>query len=122
MGYIQWKQEDVALDFLYYALAGLVGLAILILAARALRRLVKRAIWLGRYGDEALVDTMMAGRIERGMTLDMVLDVWGTPADMDETVLKTKTRRELKYDQKGKNRFGTRVHLENGEVVGLETK
>ena len=75
-----------------------------------------------RYGDVTMVDTMMAGQSARGMTLDMVLDVWGTPAEMDETVLKTKTKRELKYDQKGKNRFGTRVYLENGEVVGWETK
>jgi len=110
------------LEYLYYALIGLFGLVILILAVRALRRRVKRAIWIGRYGDGDFIDTMMSGRIERGMTLDMVLDVWGTPADMDETVLKTKTKRELKYDQKGKNRFGTRVYLENGEVVGWETK
>lgn len=74
------------------------------------------------YNDATFVDTMMAGQIACGMTLEMVLDVWGEPADMDETVLKTKTKRELKYDQKGKNRFGMRVYLENGEVVGWETK
>ena len=75
-----------------------------------------------RYDDALMVDTIMEGRIARGMTADMVIDVWGEPADMDETVLKTKTKREMKYDQKGENRFGTRVYLENGVVVGWETK
>ena len=110
------------MEYLYYALAALVGLGILILLVRMGLSRIRRAVWMRRYGDVTMVDTMMAGQIARGMTLDMVLDVWGTPADMDETVLKTKTKRELKYDQKGKNRFGTRVYLENGEVVGWETK
>lgn len=83
---------------------------------------LRRRRWMDRHGDAVMVDTMMAGQIARGMTLDMVLDVWGTPADMDETVMKTKTKRQLKYDQTGKNRFGTRVYLEDGVVVGWETK
>lgn len=110
------------MDYLYIAVAALVGLGVLIVLVRLGLSRVRRAIWMRRYGDATFVDTMMAGQIARGMTLEMVLDVWGTPADMDETVLKTKTKRELKYDQKGKNRFGTRVYLENGEVVGWETK
>lgn len=110
------------MEYVYYGLAALVGVAVLWVLVRIGLNRLRRALWMRRYGDATLVDTMMAGQIARGMTLEMVLDVWGTPADMDETVLKTKTRRELKYDQKGKNRFGTRVHLENGEVVGWETK
>lgn len=52
----------------------------------------------------------------------MVVAAWGKPADLDEVVMKTKTKAEMKYDQKGKNRFGTRVYIENGSVVGWETK
>ncbi len=91
-------------------------------AARILLVRWKRARLMRKFDDAQMVDTIMEGRIARGMTLEMVLAVWGEPADLDETVLKTKTKHEMKYDQKGKNRFGTRVYLENGIVVGWETK
>ena len=109
-------------DILIYGGAGLVAVIVAIVGFNMIRRKIKRAMLMRRHGDVEMVDTIMAGQIARGMSLDMVLDAWGTPADMDETVLKTKTKRELKYDQTGKNRFGTRVYLENGEVVGWETK
>lgn len=104
------------------ALGVVVAAALAWFGLRAGLAKLRRRRWLDRHGDPDMVETMMAGQIARGMTLDMVLDVWGRPADMDETVMKTKTKRQLKYDQTGKNRFGTRVYLENGVVVGWETK
>jgi len=98
------------------------ALCALYFLARLGMKKARRALLMKRYDDALMVDTIMEGRIARGMTAEMVVDVWGDPADMDETVLKTKTKREMKYDQKGKNRFGTRVYLENGVVVGWETK
>ena len=109
-------------NWVYFAGFILVGAVVVwVLAQRGLRRL-RRTLWMRQFEDADMVDTMMEGRIARGMTLDMVRAVWGDPADLDETVLKTKTKHEMKYDQKGKNRFGTRVYLENGIVVGWETK
>lgn len=110
------------MEYLYYAIAALVVAFLAWVFVRLLVAKLRRWVWMRKYDNAEFVDAMMAGQIARGMSLDMVLDVWGAPADMDETVLKTKTKRELKYDQKGKNRFGTRVYLENGEVVGWETK
>jgi hypothetical protein len=88
---------------------------------RGLRGLRRRSL-MTRYDHPEFVASIMDGQIMRGMTMDMVVDVWGDPADLDEIALKTKTKTEMKYDQKGKNRFGTRVHLEDGIVVGWETK
>jgi hypothetical protein len=109
-------------DWLKYVVAIIIGACALWFAVRMLSNRYRRWRFTRRYEDAETVETMMNGQIARGMTLDMVLDVWGQPADMDEVVMKTKTKRELKYDQKGKNRFGTRVYLENGVVVGWETK
>lgn len=98
------------------------GLCVFYFAVRVLMRKARRVILMKRYDDAGMVDTIMSGQIAQGMSAEMVIDTWGQPADMDETVMKTKTKREMKYDQKGKNRFGTRVYLENGVVVGWETK
>ena len=91
------------------------------LLGRGFRALRRRAL-MARYDDAEFVASIMDGQIMRGMSMEMVIDVWGEPADLDEIALKTKTKTEMKYDQKGKNRFGTRVHLEDGMVVGWETK
>jgi hypothetical protein len=109
-------------DGLTYTLAILIAGAFLWVGFRLLRARFRQWVLMRKYGDPEIVETMMGGQISRGMTIEMVIDVWGTPADMDEVVMKTKTKRELKYDQKGKNRFGTRVYFENGECVGWETK
>lgn len=109
-------------DWLSLLVVGLVVVVAIYVLVRLLGRKLRRMILMRRYDDALMVDTIMEGRIARGMSAEMVVDVWGQPADMDETVLKTKTKREMKYDQKGKNRFGTRVYLEDGVVVGWETK
>jgi hypothetical protein len=109
--------------FLISSLVGLIFALLLLkwLIGRGVRTLRRRAL-MGRYDHPEFVASIMDGRIMRGMSMDMVVDVWGDPADLDEVALKTKTKTEMKYDQKGKNRFGTRVHLEDGIVVGWETK
>ena len=109
-------------QWVWYILGGLLALGLAFLFLKLAYRALRRRWLLSRHGDEAMVEMIMQGRIDRGMTLAMVADAWGEPADLDETVLKTKTKHEMKYDQKGKNRFGTRVYFEDGVVVGWETK
>ncbi len=106
---------------LKYALIAF-GLCVVYFLVRFASKRLRRAMLMKRFEDAQMVDTIMQGQIAQGMTAEMVIATWGTSADMDETVMKTKTKREMKYDQKGKNRFGTRVYLENGIVVGWETK
>ena len=109
-------------DWVIWAVALCVALVIgYVLIRLGLRRL-RRWMLMRLYGDAEMVATILSGEIAQGMSAEMVIDAWGQPADMDEKVMKTKTKREMKYDQTGKNRFGTRVYLENGAVVGWETK
>lgn len=69
----------------------------------------------------------VAGRIERhevweGATREMILLSLGDPVDIDEKVMKGKTKHTLKYDQTGKNKFGLRVTLEDDVCVGWDDK
>jgi len=68
-----------------------------------------------------------AEKIERheiwqGATVEMLVESRGTPAEVDERVMATKTKHVYKYDQFGKNRFRLRITIENGIVVGWEEK
>lgn len=105
-----------------YAVGVVLFLVLAFVFFRMFWNLWKAKRLMDRFEDEEMVETILDGKIARGMTYDMVVASWGEPVDLDETVLKTKTKRELKYDQKGKNRFGTRVYMEDGVVVGWETK
>lgn len=109
-------------DWLIHIICGFIAVLILLWALRKLGRVIRRKLLMARYDHPEFVTSIMDGHIMRGMSADMVIDVWGEPADLDELALKTKTKTEMKYDQKGKNRFGTRVYLEDGIVVGWETK
>jgi hypothetical protein len=108
--------------WLIWLIATPVLLALLWWQLRRGLRLMRRQNLLSRFDDPAMVDTILEGRIAQGMTAEMVVAVWGEPEDLDETVMKTKRKTEMKYNQTGKNRFGTRVHLEDGIVVGWEVK
>jgi flagellar biosynthesis GTPase FlhF len=84
----------------------------------------ERAQWeslVARFGPDD------AARIHRreiwvGMTVDMLGESRGKPFDVDEKVLKTKTKHVYKYKPTGANRYALRVTLDDGEVVGWEDK
>ena len=98
------------------------GLGALYFLARFFMGWIRRALLMRRFGDAGVVATILEGRISKGMSPEMVVAAWGKPADVDEVMLKTKSKLEMKWDQKGKNRYGTRVYFENGEVVAWERK
>ena len=52
----------------------------------------------------------------------MVVEMLGDPIDVEETVMRTKTKRTLKYARTGANRYGLRVFVDDGIVVGWEDK
>lgn len=109
-------------NWFWYVIGAVLGIGVVIVALRIGLRALRRTLLMRRYDDAEMVATILSGQIAQGMTAEMVIDTWGKPADMDERVMKTKTKQEMKYDQTGKNRFGTRVYLEDGVVVGWETK
>jgi Protein of unknown function (DUF4236) len=71
---------------------------------------------------EANANRIWAGRPWIGCTVPMLLETLGHPADIDEKVLKTKTKHTYKYNPAGGNRYGLRIYIENDEVTGWEDK
>jgi hypothetical protein len=91
--------------------------------AERLRREEERRSELPRkYGDEKVVDAIMRQSYWQGQTAEQLRDSLGTPADIDEKVLKTKRKEIWKYHHLGGNRFGLRITLEQEQVVGWEEK
>ena len=82
----------------------------------------RREALLQNYGDTRLVELIMRRMFWQGQTEEQLIDSLGRPLDIDERVFKTKTKETWKYNQIGKNRFGLRVTLENGIVVGWDKK
>lgn len=66
-------------------------------------RILRREIWVGQSGD-------------------MLVEAHGQPDDVDHKVMKTKTKQVFKFRRTGKNRYGLRVTLEDGVVVGWEDR
>ena len=83
---------------------------------------LKKERLLEKYGDEQLVEKLMQGMFWQGQPEEQLLDSLGTPLDIDQRVMKTKTKEVWKYDETGKNRYALKITLENGEVVGWDQK
>jgi len=82
----------------------------------------RRAYLLKKYNNEEIVDNIMARRIWQGMTKEQLIDSWGKPAGRDHKVMKTKFSETYKYSQVGRNRFRSRVMLENDVVIGWQQR
>jgi hypothetical protein len=74
-----------------------------------------------KYGPE-IANRIVNKQVWQGETAEQLLESLGRPVDVDERVLKTKTKHVWKYYQKGANRFGLRIMLEDGVVVGWDEK
>lgn len=77
---------------------------------------------MSKYQDETMVSNMMDGHFWEGQTSEQLIDSIGHPVEIDEKQLKTKRTEVWKYENQGSNRFGLRVKLENGVVVGWDKK
>lgn len=81
----------------------------------------RRQALLEKYGDSEIVEAIMSRSYWVGQTTEQLRDSLGTPVDIDEQVLKTKVKHTWKYNRRGRNRYGLRVILDNGIVVGWQT-
>lgn len=100
-------------------------IAAIIVAALALlwfgaRRMRFQSL-LEKYGSAEVAKAIMRHRIWEGMTTEQLVDSRGRPVDIDQEIYKRTARETFKYDQAGRNRFRTRVYVENGVVVGWKT-
>jgi hypothetical protein len=82
----------------------------------------RRETLLSKYGDEKVIDDIVARRIWLGQSSEQLVDSIGRPEDIDQKVLKTKKREVWKYGHKGGSRYKYRITLENDRVVGWDEK
>lgn len=75
-----------------------------------------------KYHNEEIVQKIVDGLVWQGQSEAQLKDSIGDPIAVDRAALKTKTKETWKYHQQGVNRFGLRVTVENGYVVGWEEK
>lgn len=84
--------------------------------------LAKRMRLTLKYKDENLVDELLNETFWQGQTAEQLRDSLGEPLDIDQKVLKTKVKEVWKYEQTGKNRYGLKITLDDGVVVGWDQK
>lgn len=83
----------------------------------------ERIVYLmSKYHDQLSVDRIMAKELWQGMTADQVKDSIGTPAAIDQELLKTKRRDTWKYYPQGANRYNLKLVVENDVLVGWDKK
>lgn len=82
----------------------------------------RRKRLLEKYGDHEIVAMIMKRMFWQGQTPEQLIDSLGAPIDIDKKILKTKSKEIWKYDQRGKGRFGLRITVENGIVIGWDKK
>jgi hypothetical protein len=85
------------------------------------RRRERWDAFVAKYG-EADAQRVWAGRPWVGCTYGMLIDAMGPPVDIDEKVMKTKTKHTYKYKPTGVNRYALRVYLDDGVVTGWDDK
>lgn len=86
------------------------------------RQKLKRERLMKKYNDADLVERLMNNTFWQGQTKSELVDSLGKPLDIDEKVLKTKTKEIWKYDKTGTNRYALKITIENGEVIGWDKK
>lgn len=98
----------------------LVG--ILWVAGQAWAKKQRRETLMAKYGDAEVVENIMQKKIWQGMSHEQLVESWGSPADTAQKVQRNRIIHTCKYGQTGKNRFNSRVTVENGVVTGWEQK
>lgn len=85
-------------------------------------RAMRLSYLLDKYEDEATVRRIIERTIWEGMSSAQLFDTLGEPEAIDQKYLKQVARELWKYHPEGKNRYATRITLENGHVVGWDFK
>jgi hypothetical protein len=75
-----------------------------------------------KYGHTEIADRIINKTVWVGETSEQLADSLGQPLDIDEAVLKTKKKETWKYYRKSANRYGFKITVENGVVIGWDEK
>ena len=84
--------------------------------------LAKRARLMMKSKDEELIERLMEEKFWVGQTKEQLINSLGESLDVNQKVLKTKVKEVWKYEQTGKNRYGLKITLDDGVVVGWDQK
>lgn len=101
------------------------GICFAVVVALAIQSYLYRRkynVFLKKYGDPEIVEKIMKRLIWEGMSTEQLYDSWGGPVDRAERISRNRAVYTLKYNQTGKNRYGSRVTVENGIVTGWDIK
>ena len=101
---------------------GIGGIIVAVVLFNIHQNRKRRADLLAKKGDQSIEDRIMNKKIWQGMSEMQLIDSWGIPVEKGQKLYKTKASEVFKYNQTGKNRFASRVRVENGIVVGWEQK
>lgn len=82
----------------------------------------RQAMVMKKYAGSPYAEDILRGLVRQGMTPEMVLDSWGSPAAVDRKVYKTKVKEVWKYGPGPRRTFSNRVTIEDGVVVGFESR
>lgn len=102
--------------------AAVLAVIVLVLWYRHDKKQMRLAYLHDKYCDEGLVQKIFDGCIWQGQTEEQLTDAIGEPQAVDRKTLKTKTKETWKYHHRGANRFGLRIIVEDGYVVGWDQK
>jgi outer membrane protein assembly factor BamE (lipoprotein component of BamABCDE complex) len=94
----------------------------LLLGWKVVSTVSRRRKIAGKYRKPDVARKILAQQLWVGQTAEQVIDALGRPADVDQRVSKTKSKQTWRYDRQGKNRFGLKVVIEDGVVVGWDDK
>lgn len=83
----------------------------------------QRAAYLKqKYNNAATVEAILEGKVWESMTEEQLIDSIGKPEAIDNKQMKRKSRDVWKYQHRGGSRYGLRITIENGFVVGWDSK
>lgn len=89
--------------------------------ARKAREEKRKRKLTDRFGPD-VAQRILSKEFWQGATHEMIAESLGAPLEIDEKVLKSKTKHVYKYNELGKGRYALRVMFEDGICVGWEDK
>lgn len=75
---------------------------------------------LQKYGDMVIVKRILSRVVWIGESVEQLRESLGSPQTIKHEVTKTTNKQIWKYNRIGKNRYQTKITIENNEVVGFD--
>lgn len=109
------------LGFLF-PLVACTTVVVAVISLNVIQRKKRLEYLRNRYGSEEIAKLIVQRKFWQGQTSEQLTDSLGNPLSVDQKILKSKTREVWKYNRQGSNRYGLRITLDDGIVVGWDQK